>query len=281
MAHTTVRTDLRNRNGGPFRRLDFRNQGPLSQTLGPETARRGDPDTLAAIIRRAHGLPVEKTSMSGEDERPRGLGRKASLVLRLASVGALAAFFTVVGSLGWVFTQEDRAVGDGAALPSVASAAEAPPSSPLVMGPVSTGVTAVDDALRGFLIGDLETAVSRLIVRDVPCGVLPWGGVPALPCLPKQAPGTVRPVVLAGCQPTWVVPDAASAELGALLLETPGVYSIARSGEGYASVLSWPDAPERTLVLNISSAGISSFAAGCGPAPAPSSGYALKFARTP
>jgi hypothetical protein len=149
------------------------------------------------------------------------------------------------------------------------------------MGPVSTGVTAVDDALRGFLIGDLETAVSRLIVRDVPCGVLPWGGVPALPCLPRQAPGTVRPVVLAGCQPTWATPEAARDELATLLLETPGVHSIARTGEDYASVLSWPDAPERTLVLNISSAGITSYAAGCGPLAATASGYALKFGRAP
>jgi hypothetical protein len=280
--NVAIGSTLRYRSGGPFRWLTFRHLvQPRPKPSGPEAPLRGEPVSLAAIIRRAHGMPVEKTSISVEDERPSGLGRKSSLVLRVGSVASLAAFFTVVAGLGWALTEEGSAAGDGAALPAIAAAAEAAPSGALVMGPVTTGVAAVDDALRGFLLGDPETAASHLIVRDVPCGVLPWGGFPALPCLPKQPPGTVRAVVLAGCQPTWMAPAAAAAELQTLLLETPGVHSIARSGQGYASVLSWPDAPERTLVLNISSAGITSFSADCGPATSSASGYALKFARTP
>jgi hypothetical protein len=253
----------------------------------PQPPLRGEAVPLSLLIRRAHGVAVRLADRApaelveiGRGTRPvrRGYSGPISVfVARFVAVGAFVGLLLVGASLGWNVTQEGHAAGDEPALAATAPNPGGDVPSPLLMGPVSTGVPAVDDALRGFLTGDIEAAFAELVIREVPCGVPPWGGVPVLVCAKGEAPGAVHQLILSGCEPGWTSPKAAKAELATLLAVTPGVYSVARSGRDYVTVLAWPDAPERSLSLGVSSLGITSYAAGCGVPMAAKPGYALKF----
>jgi hypothetical protein len=201
-------------------------------------------------------------------------GTVARAVLRVVVFGSVLASLLLGAGLGWHWTQEGHAI---AAEPSTPVASETVPASPLRMGPVSTGIVAVDDALRGFLLGDAGQAFSQLVVQQVRCGTLPLGGAPALSCLATDAPGTVHDLILATCGPKWVTAEAAKAELGTLLADKPGLSAVYRENAGYTAVLSWPDAPDRSLVLTISPAGVTSYAAGCGAGPAAKPGHELEL----
>jgi hypothetical protein len=188
-------------------------------------------------------------------------GTVARAVLRLVLFGSVVASVLLGAGLGWQWTQEGHAI---AAEPSTPVASATIPASPLRMGPVSTGIVAVDDALRGFLLGDAGQAFSQLVAQQVRCGTLPLGGAPALSCLATEAPGTAHELILAACGPKWVTAEAAKAELGILLADRPGLSAVYQGTAGYTAVLSWPDAPDRSLVLTISSAGVTAYGAGCG-----------------
>jgi hypothetical protein len=60
-----------------------------------------------------------------------------------------------------------------------------------------------------------------------------------------------------------------------MFAEVPGLYAVTRGNAGYTAVLSWPNAPDRSLVLTISSAGVMSYGAGCGLPAAPKPGREL------
>ena len=75
--------------------------------------------------------------------------------------------------------------------------------------------------------------------------------------------------------------DAARAELAAVLADTPGVYAIDGLNGSYTAVLSWPDALDRSLVLTISPAGVTSYGTECGVPLDPNPGRELEFATAP
>lgn len=200
--------------------------------------------------------------------------RLVGLVLIVASI----AYMRVLADLGWHMTQEDHAI---AAEAPTQSTPETYASIALRMGPVSTGVIRVDDALRGFLTGDVDVAVAQLLVRRVPCNTLPWQGRPPVTCLAGEAIGTVHEVILSACEAKWVPVEAARAELATLLAHKPGLYAISQVSGSYRAVLAWPDAPDQSLVLVISSEGVTSYGAGCGLPLAPTTGHELAFVSAP
>jgi hypothetical protein len=208
----------------------------------------------------------------------RNVATVARSILRLVLIGAVLTAVLLEANLGWHWAQEGHAV---AAEPTAQVAPETVAPSPLRMGPVSTGIAVVDDAVRPFLEGDVDRAFSQLVVQQVRCGTIPLGGTPALSCPAAEAPGTVHELILATCEPKWVTAEAAKAELGALLAEVPGLYAVTRGNAGYTAVLSWPDAPDRSLVLTISSAGVTSYGAGCGLPVVPKPGRELEFLVAP
>lgn len=275
--------------GGAYRPFGYQSERRRRASSVPVagTRQRGEAVPLTVLIRQAHGVAIPAVECEAaefvEIARGRRPGRRGShgpasvFVARFVAVGALVGLLLVGASLGWNVTQEGHAAGDEPALASTAPVSEGDVPSPLIMGPVSTGVPVVDDALRGFLTGDVDAAFAGLVIREVPCGVPPWGGVPVLACAKGEGPGAIHQVILSGCEPGWVSPEAARAELTTLLVVTPGVYSATRSGPDYVTVLAWPDGPERALNLVISSLGITSYASGCGlPIPA-KPGDALKL----
>lgn len=280
---------MRDRNRGADRPFGYRleRRPPVPHATALDPAPQGEPVLVTTLIRRAHGLSAKvaggASSESGAgwrraDRSPRHGAAFRTILVRSASIGALVSALLVGGGLSWNLVRESDAAVDERALVSTAVAPDPSPINPLSMGPISTGVPFVDDALRGFLSGDIEAALATLLVREVPCGVPPWGGVPVLACAKGEAPGAVHEVILSGCEPGWISPEAARAELTSLLAVTPGVYSVARSGRDYVTMLAWPEAPDASLNLVVSSLGITSYAAGCEVPVAAPPGYALKFA---
>lgn len=202
----------------------------------------------------------------------------STVLVRLALICAAITYMVMLTELGRNLAGRDHAI---AVEPPAQSALETLPTVALRMGPVSTGVIAVDDAVRGFLNGDVNEALSQLVVREVRCGTLPWGGMPALTCLAAEAPGTLNEMVLTGCEAKWVTGEAAQTELRTLIADTPGLSSVSQVSGGYRALLSWPDALDRSLVLGISSLGVTSYSTGCGPTLASGAGHELLFASTP
>lgn len=198
----------------------------------------------------------------------------SAFLVRLGFLGGVAAFVLVAGELSWNMTQKGHAITE---LPTAQAAPKTQAASALRMGPVSTGVTAVDNAARGFVAGNLEEAFAQLIRQKIACGSLPWGNRVVLPCLPGEAPGTAHEMTLFGCQPTWIPADAARTELAALLANTPGLYAVTRSGGDYRVALGWPDATDRSLVLIVSSLGVVSFGTECGLPLEPTAGRQIGF----
>jgi len=227
-------------------------EGPLGDEVSGEARRR----------RFAPGGNPEVTTTS-------------TWIVRLALIGATVAYLLVVAPWGWRLLPKDHA---GASEPLTQSAPATPPTNALRMGPVSTGIIAVDDAVRGFLKGDVAEAHSQLVVQQVRCGILPWGGAPALACAAAQAPGTVREMVLSACGAKWVTAEAARAEFTTLLADTPGLYAVSQVSGGYSAVLTWPNAPNRSLVLKISSVSVTWYGTGCGLPLVPNDGHELLFA---
>ena len=209
--------------------------------------------------------------------RPREGAAPFEWLARLVLVAAAVAYMLVVADLGWNLMQADHA---SAAESSIQPTPEPQPAEALRMGPVSTAVSAVDDALRGFLKGDVAAAFSQLSVEQVPCGTLPWEGAPALACVAKEQPGAPHDLVLSGCGATWVTPEAAKAELESLLADEPGLSAVTPVNGGYRAVLLWPGASDQSLVLWISSAGVKWYGTGCGLPPLPKSGRDLAFVAT-
>jgi len=182
-------------------------------------------------------------------------------LMRLVVIGAFGAYLLVVAGLGEHFTGPGHAAAEPL---SSQSKVESFVSGQLRMGPVSTGFPEVDNAVRGFLAGDVGVANSQLLVQQVPCGTLPSGGAPFLHCVAPEPRGTVHELVLSTCPPKWVTAEAANAELASALADTPGLYAVDRLSNSYTAVLSWPDALDRSLVLTISAAGVTSYGTTCG-----------------
>lgn len=219
--------------------------------------------------------PAEPLLFASEDRRPSVAGSPvtpgsgdSSAVARLLAlsgfIGIVAMLFFAGGFVRNLSTDASASVAPPAAL----QRAEVKAAPALRMGPVTTGIAPVDDALRGFLAGDADQAASKLVFENVPCGAVPWGGVPALPCAAEEATGSTHEVFLAGCEPAWISRQAARAELGTLLAQRPGLLSVAKANGAYHAVLSWPDATDHTLMVTISATGVTSYASGCGPATA-------------
>ncbi len=202
----------------------------------------------------------------------------------LASLGRVlgvgVAFSLVVGMalLGWHVTRQTSAV---AAQPPVQSTPAPASDSTFQMGNVSVGVPAVDSALGAFLTANAGAAVSQLVVQHITCGTIPSRNGPVLPCLEDETPGAVHDVVLATCPSRWVPVEAARAEIAALLTDTPGVFAVTTAASTYTAVLSWNDAPNRSLVLTINALGVASYGSACGPPAVPSLGRAVAFAAVP
>jgi hypothetical protein len=239
---------------------------------------RGDPPPVTEYIRAYYGMPSQRRDvLAVTDSR---FGRAIpSFVARLAVIGVVVMYFLVSDELG-----SDFANGEGNAAAAEPAAEVVPrtlPAGQLHMGHVSTGVPAVDSRLHGFLTGDVDESFSQLVVQQIPCGTLPWDGQPWLTCVGGETRGTVHEEILATCDPRWVTPEAAKAELTAALVQQPGVLSVARVGEGYTAVLAWPEVPDRTLVLSIAPLGIASYGAACGPAVAPPPGDELALMAAP
>lgn len=238
---------------------------------------RGDVPPVSEYIRAYYGMSSQRRGVFAADSR---FGRAIpAFVARLAVIGVVVIYFVVADELG-----SDFANGEGNATmaqPAAAVVSRTLPTGQLHMGHVSTGVPAVDNRLRGFLAGDVDESFSQLVVQQIPCGTLPWDGQPFLPCVAGEARGTVHEEILATCDPRWVTPEAAKAEITAALAQQPGVLSVARVGEGYTAVLAWPDVPDRTLVLSMAPLGIASYGAACGPAVAPPPGDELALMSAP
>lgn len=218
---------------------------------------------ISLLIGARYGMqsyPLERRS--GHDRKRATI---PAAVARLAFLGAVATYVLMLAELGAAFFQEEgRAVAEEPAAPVIASVQ---PASQLHMGPVSTGVAPVDTALSGFLAGDPEAALSEMVLQQIPCGTLPWGGQPMLRCAAGEVRSTAHEMILSGCEPKWVTPEAARTELETLLADRPGVLAVVRVKDSYNATLSWPDAPDRSLILTISATGVTSYGAECGAPP--------------
>lgn len=241
--------------------------------------------TAAAAVRDAIPVTTLIRDRYGIRERPAELPRDhrggavlSGFLMRMAVLGAFITYLLVVAELGGHLTGESHAIAEQ---PSPQSTSQPHAAGLLHMGPVSTGVTAVDTAVRGFLAGDVDGAFAQLIAQQVACGTLPSARAPFLPCLATEPRGTVHQLILSTCEPKWVTAEAAKAELAAVLADTPGVYAIDGLNGSYAAVLSWPDALDRSLVLTISPAGVTSYGTECGVPLDPNPGRELEFATAP
>ncbi len=226
------------------------------------TLTAADPLTITALLRDRYGIRERPTELRGKSRRRAAL---TSLLVRLAIVGTLATYLLVIAAVAEHSTKHSSAQSHAIAEQSSPQTTIQPDQAgQLHMGMVSTGVAEVDNALRGFLTGDVEGAFSQLISQQVSCGTLPAGGMPFLPCSATEPRGTVHEMILATCEPRWATADEAKAELEAVLTETPGLYVIERQHSTYTAVLSWPNARDRSLVLTISAAGVTSYGTACG-----------------
>ena len=180
------------------------------------------------------------------------------IVTRLAFAGALTSVVLAFIGCGSQLT----AVGE-------ATSNETPPDAESPMDAsqkagVSTGSAEVDEALRGFLENDRDHALARLIVQQVPCGVLPWGALPPHPCATGEALGTVHELILTHCGLTWTTPEAARADLSPLLAKRPILLGSSRTRGDHKVLLSSANSLDRSIVLTISPLGITSYGVGCG-----------------
>jgi len=230
---------------------------------------------ITELIRARYGILARSPDELSREKRRATI---PTFLTRMAVLGAFVAYLLVAVALGGHFTGQSHAIAEQP-LPQPTSQPHL--AGQLHMGPVSTGVAEVDTVLRGFLAGDVDGAVSQLIVQQVPCGTLPSGGAPFLPCLATEPRGTVHEGILSTCEPKWVTAEAAKAELATMLGDRPGLYAIDGLNGSYTAVLSWLDAPDRSLVLTISSVGVTSYGAECGPPVVPNPGHELEFATTP
>ncbi len=239
----------------------------------------------------ADGIPVQLEDCPPRDQAPAEEFRRrfapggygevttaSTWIVRLALTGATLVYMLVVARWGWNFAQEDHA---GAAEPQVQLASETAPSGELRMWPLTTGIVVVDEAVSGFLKGNVDEAFSHLLLRQVRCGTVPSGGAPALGCLAGEEPGTVHELILSACEARWVTGEVALAELATLLANAPGLYAVSQVRGGYTAVLTWPGALDRSLVLEVSSVGVASYGAGCGLPLAPAAGRELAFVAAP
>lgn len=192
------------------------------------------------------------------DDGARSAGER---VAGLAFITLVAAYFAIVAVVGWQ-TFGDRPDATAAEKP-VAVVVTIAGSSPLGSRGNVTGVEMVDDALRGFLRGDVETALAGLVFQQISCGTLPSQGEPVLPCIDGQRPGSTSEQFLTGCDPAWVTADSARTRIGKLVADVPDLYAVGTEGAGYRAILSWLDTPQLSLVLHISSDGVTSFQSGC------------------
>lgn len=237
--------------------------------------RRDDAPLITSVIRDRYGLREGPVRLPGEHLGDTTISRFPARVL---VIGAVVAYVLLVAELGGHLTGHSPA---SAAQPVAQSSAQPTQAGQLRMGPISSGVPSVDDALRGFLAGDVDAAFSQLTVQQVACGALPSGGTPFLPCVAPEARATVHELIQSTCGPKWVTADAARADLETALAATPGLYAVDRIGSAYMAVLSWPDALDQSLVLTISAAGVTSYGTACGVPAEPAPGHALDFVTAP
>jgi hypothetical protein len=230
---------------------------------------------VTTLIRDWYGIREQPAELLREYRRGAAI---SAFLVRVAVTGGFVAYLLFVAELGGRLSGQTHVIAEQ---PVPQSASQTHTPGHLSMGPVSTGVAEVDNAVRGFLAGDVDGASSQLAVRQIVCGTLPSGGAPFLPCLATEPRGTVHELILSTCEPKWVTADAARAELATVLADTPGVYAIDGLNGSYTAVLSWPDALDRSLVLTISPAGVTSFGTECGLPVDPNPGRELEFATAP
>lgn len=244
---------------------------------------RGAPAVTILRVRRAESIQVGSVDQApepgiaadnGRSQLAQSVATFAAFVVRLTLVAIVAGTYLIVAGVGWNWAQERDAVSEEPT-PRLTPPTALP--NALRAGPVATGVVPIDEALRGFLAGDVDAALGRLIVQEVPCGTLGWQGAPAISCVVGEKPGTVHELILSGCEPTWVTAETARSDLAALLADKPGLYAAMRGSSGYTAVLSWPDAPDRSLVLRVTPEGVTSYAAGCETPAAATQGHALEL----
>jgi hypothetical protein len=230
---------------------------------------------VTTLIRDWYGIRERPAELLREYRRGAAI---SAFLVRVAVTGGFVAYLLIVAELGGRLSGQSHAIAEQ---PVPQSASQTHTPGHLSMGPVSTGVAEVDNAVRGFLAGDVDGAFSKLAVQQIGCGTLPSGGAPFLPCLATEPRGTVHELILSTCKPKWVTGDAARTELATVLADTPGVYAIDGLNGSYTAVLSWPDALDRSLVLTISPVGVTSYGIACGPPLDPNPGRKLGFATAP
>lgn len=238
-----------------------------SATNGPESEQRRDAIPVTLLIRRAIGMPdrasdeavaeiqgkrFTKTSVRVESGR-------ASLI-RIALILVAIAFVPAIAAVGWRWVPGGPVVAVQASAP-VQPARTAPESFGL--GIPSLQDASADRVLDRFLASDFGEGSSPFFEQLVACGAVPWRNMPVLACVPGEPLGTRHNLVLSACQPQWVTPDAANAELRLQFADGPGTSRRLRTGENYSAAISWAESPGRSLVLSVTSDGVISYGANC------------------
>jgi hypothetical protein len=273
---------------GVGRSRSYRGQGRQSGTSSPEQP------PATEVRAPVHHTAERWIAGPSAEQVDFGLARRRALrrveradptlavfVKRLTVVGAVITLFAVAALMGWHVTRQSQAAAHQPAQPAVQSMPATDSADTLQMGKVSLGVPAVDYALGAFLTGDVGAAVSQLVVRHITCGTIPSEGTPVLPCAATERPGTVHEVVLSACTPRWLPVEAARLEVATLLTDTPGLVAVTTFASSYTAVLSWPNAPDRSLVLTITSLGVTSYGSTCGPPTAPTFGRPVEAVALP
>lgn len=226
----------------------------------PETAPGNDAVPLAVLIRRAYGLP-DRDSAAAFAEPSQPVRTRRTGLLRLALIAVAVAFVPVPVAVGWQWLPGSPVVLVQA---SEQSAPEAPEAGQRFgAGSPSIEDVSMEQALDLFLANDFGEGATPFVERMIPCGALPWDDQPALPCAPGEPPGTRHSLVLSACQPQWMTPEAANVELRSLFSDSKGSATRVRRGDDYSAVITWAGVPERSLVLALSSEGVTSFRANC------------------
>lgn len=258
-ASRTAEESVADAGGGPTRAYGPKGAAPITPPAWSFSSIPG-PSRDLLFAREGRHSPVTDPGVEASSADTRVTFRLLAL---FGFIGVVTVFLLVAVAFARNLTQEARA---SAAPPAAIQPTEIQTVTALRMGPVSTGIIAVDNALRAFLEGDADQAASNLVLEKVECGAVPWGGAPPLACGAEEATGSRHELVLAGCERAWISREVARAELGTLLVTRPGLLSVAKANGAYRAILSWPNASDQTLALMISAAGVTSYASGCGPA---------------
>lgn len=215
---------------------------------------------LAVVLRRAYGLPDRASDAAFAEPAPIRRFRRSSL-LRVVLIVLSVAFVPVPVAVGWQWLPGSPVVLVQASEQSAPAAAET--GQRFGLGTPSIEDASMNRALDLFLASDFGEGATPFVEQLVPCGALPWDSQPALACVAGEPLGTRYSLVLSACQPQWMTPEAANVELRSLFSDSKGSAARVRRGDDYSAVITWAGAPERSLVLALSSEGVTSFRANC------------------